>query len=721
MPGSTSVFSAIVSMLTIPWAAAASSSAPAPAPAVDELTEVVVIGSRARARHLAGSAQVIDAAELREARVLSVNEALRKVPGVYARDEEGLGLRPNIGIRGLNPTRSSKVLLLEDGLPLSFAPYGDNASYYHPSFERFERIEVLKNSGQIAFGPQTIGGLVNYITPRAPQDLEAGFTLRSGDHGLRDLLFDVGARIDATGTGWRVGASRKHSHGTRDNIDLSVTDAALRVDQDLGARQSLTLRGSVYRERSQVPYSGLTLAEFRAAPRANAFRNDRFDIDREAVALTHGWDAGAARLQTSAYYTQLQRDWWRQSSNSRQRPNDASDPACLDMRNLLTTCGNEGRLRAYRTVGIEPRLSFETRLAGLSLAARLGYRHHREFQHRVQANGDRPTARAPGTGPNGGLVEDNERRVRADAAFFETTVTLGRVTLTPGIRHESIAFERRDRLDGRAGDSRLSQWIPGLGATVDIASGISLFGGLHRGFAPPRVEDLIRNDGGSVELDPELSWNAELGLRWQPAADIALEIAVFDMDFGNQVVPASLAGGAGATLTNAGRTRHRGLELGGAWEGDIVLSEAALRPYARLAYTWMPVARYEGERYSGVPGFSAVSVAGNRLPYAAAHQGTVTLGARLPRGVSAQLEAHYTGSLFTDDLNTVALTDDGQRGRIGGHTVWNATLQYAPSAATTLFVSVKNAGDRLYIADLSRGILPGAPRQWLLGLEHRFR
>ena len=187
------VWISIVSLLTI---SAGGRAVGAEAPSADDLAEVVVVGSRIRARSLAGSAQVIDAETLRESRTLTVNEALRKVPGVYARDEEGLGLRPNIGIRGLNPTRSSKVLLLEDGLPLGFAPYGDNASYYHPSFERFERIEVLKNSGQIAFGPQTIGGLINYITPQTPQDLEAGITARSGNHGLRDLLVDV---ADAAG------------------------------------------------------------------------------------------------------------------------------------------------------------------------------------------------------------------------------------------------------------------------------------------------------------------------------------------------------------------------------------------------------------------------------------------------------------------------------------------------------------------------------------------
>ena len=215
-------------------------------------------------------------------------------------------------------------------------------------------------------------------------------------------------------------------------------------------------------------------------------------------------------------------------------------------------------------------------------------------------------------------------------------------------------------------------------------------------------------------------------MRWQPTPDARLEVALFDMDFENQIVAASLAGGIGAGMTNAGRTRHRGVEIGGEIEGEVRTGDPQrgappLRPYLRLAYTWLPVARYEGERFSAVPGAAAVSVTGNRLPYAAAQQGTLTLGLRLPRGVTAQLEADYTGSLYTDDLNTAAITADGQRGRIGGRIVWNATLQWSPSDTTTLFATVKNATDRLYIADLSRGILPGAPRQLAFGVEHRFR
>ena len=119
------------------------------------MPRVDVIGSPEKLEHIPGSGQIIDQKDLESSRVFTANEALRKAAGVNVRDEDGFGLRPNIGIRGLNPTRSTKVTLLEDGIPLAYAPYGDNASYYHPPIDRFERIEVLKGAGQILFGPKT--------------------------------------------------------------------------------------------------------------------------------------------------------------------------------------------------------------------------------------------------------------------------------------------------------------------------------------------------------------------------------------------------------------------------------------------------------------------------------------------------------------------------------------------------------------------------------------
>ena len=688
----------------------------AAAATTEDLTEIVVLGSRERLERVAGGAHVLTEQDLADSRVLTINEALRKIPGVFARDEEGLGLRPNIGIRGLNPTRSTKVLLLEDGLPLAFAPYGDNASYFHPSIERFNRIEVLKNSGQIAFGPQTVGGLVNYISADPPESFAGRLAARGGNRGYRDWQVAIGDTIAATETGWRLDATRKQSAGSRENIELDVTDVGVKVRQEMGAEQSLTLRASVYHERSQVPYSGLTLAEFVANPRANAFVNDFFDSQRVAAALTHGWQiADDMALRTSVYATSFDRDWWRQSSSSTQRPNDASDPACLGMQNLNVGCGNEGRLRSYTTFGIEPRLSIGGSLGDHSLHTVVGLRHHREHQHRQQVHGDTPRARAAGTGPNAGLREDNVREVEALSGFIETSMTLERWTITPGVRIESIRYTRSNRLSNQSGSSALTQLVPGIGLTYKLNESAMLFAGVHRGFAPPRVEDAIRVDGASVELEAELSWNREIGLRFEAEDRWRLEASLFEMDFTNQIVPASLAGGSGATLTNAGRTLHRGAEVAAEWRDD----GHALAPHARVAWTWLPVARYVGTRYSAIPGNTHVNISDNRLPYAARQMATVTLGLR-HGPLAAQLEGTWTGAMYGDDLNTVALTADGQRGRLGGYVIANLTLQYQRDEALTLYASAKNLFDRLYLGDLSRGIVVGPPRLLQAGFEYRY-
>jgi Fe(3+) dicitrate transport protein len=88
-----------------------------------EVVSTQLIGTAEDLQRLPGSASVIDRQTLETSRVFNFGEALRKAPGVYVREEEGFGLRPSIGLRGLDPNRSAKVLLLEDGVPLGHAPF----------------------------------------------------------------------------------------------------------------------------------------------------------------------------------------------------------------------------------------------------------------------------------------------------------------------------------------------------------------------------------------------------------------------------------------------------------------------------------------------------------------------------------------------------------------------------------------------------------------------
>ena len=680
---------------------------------------VVVIGDRIQLDTIPGSAMVLDQAVLEESRVFTINEAMRKVPGVVARDEEGFGLRPNLGIRGLNPTRSSKVLLLEDGIPLAYAPYGDNASYYHPPVDRFDRIEVLKGSGQILFGPHTVGGVINYITPSVPTDSSARLVASLGNQDYREAHGEYGDTIGRTG--FIVHGTWKETDGARENMNFQVADLNLKVVQEITDRQALTFRASFYDEDSQVTYSGLTLAEWQADPRQNPFSNDHMYARRWGTSATHRFELNdATTFTTNAYYTYFNRDWWRQSSNSGQRPNDRSDPTCGGMDNLYTACGNEGRLRQYWTAGVEPRATIEHELFGIDNVTEAGMRIHHEDQFRIQANGDTPQSREPGVGVNAGIKEDSDRTVDAVSAFVQNRFDFGRWTVTPGLRVEHIEYERIDNLLGTRGASDVDQFIPGLGATFEPVDGTVLFAGVHRGFAPPGVADIVTATGGSVDLDAELSWNYEVGVRSSPRDGVSIEATAFRMDFENQIVPASVAGGAGATLTSAGQTLQQGLELAGQIDSDGFV-DWPVEVFVRFAYTWLADAQYEGERYSSIAGSTDVSVTGNRLPYAPEHLLNGTVGLRTPFDLDVELEGVYTSSAFTDDLNTVEVVANGQRGEIAGYTVWNLTANYELSACECkLFVTAKNLNDELYVADMSRGLIPGMPRLVQGGFEARF-
>jgi Fe(3+) dicitrate transport protein len=672
-----------------------------------------IIGTPDRLPQVPGAVEIIAAVDLTGSSVFTLNEAVRKISGINARDEEGFGLRPNIGIRGLNPTRSSKVLLLEDGLPLAYAPYGDNASYYHPPVDRFENIEVLKGSGQILYGPVTVGGVMNYITPAPPQKQSGSIALIGGS---RDYL---NGHIRYGGTWGRTGMlvdyMRKQGEGARQNIRSGLNDFTLKTVTHLTAHQVLTLKFNYYGENSNVTYSGLTDAEYRQDPRQNPFRNDYFYGDRWGGAASHSVVLNPNIVLTTNFYANsFSRDWWRQSSNSRQRPNDAADPLCGGMQNLNTTCGNEGRLRSYFTWGVESRARANHRVLGLKGAAEFGARFHSELQDRQQQNGALPKSRT------GMLVEDNERRNRAFSAFLQNRFMVGKWAFVPGLRIERIYFERINRLTDTGGETDMTQLLPGFGVTYSPALHTSLFAGVHRGFAPPRTEDVISNTGGTVELDPELSWNYEAGVRSTPKDGLRFEGTFFRMDYENQVVPASLAGGVGATLTNAGETLHQGFELAAridtgplfGWRHNL---------YGRVASTYIPISKFAGPRFSNVAGFSNVSVSGNRLPYAPELLNTIGLGYAHPLGLELFVEAVQTSGQFSDDLNTVDGTADGQRGRIPGQVTWNATATYRlETIGATVFVTVKNLLDRTQIVDRSRGLLPNTPQLWQSGIRFSF-
>lgn len=687
-------------------------AAPLPNPTdASEVAVVEVIGTAAKLKRAAGSGAIIDAQALDRMRPLTINEVLRQVPGIVMRDEEGLGLRPNIGLRGLNPTRSTKVLLLEDGLPAAYAPYGDNASYYHPPVDRFTRIEVLKGVGMLRFGPQTIGGVINYITPRPTQDFSGFAALTVGD---RDYF---NGHVRLSGNGLLFDAVQKQGDGARDTLALAQSDANFKYVASFAGNQHLTVRANYLSEDSQVGYSGLTEAEYRNfGPRYGFDQNANFDISRYGGSLTHQLDfSDQAMLSTSVYSFRFERDWWRQSSTTTdtQCGNGFRDARLRGERVDFDACNSaQGRLRTYHMSGIEPRLTLNWAGFGAPSEFEVGLRLHDEKQERQQLNGTAPRARS------GTLAEDNLRDTRARAGFVRNTFRLGALQIEPIVRVESIDFARTNRLNNRSGEESLTVWIPGVGLNYALPrSDLSLFAGAHRGFAPPRVEDLIDNSGVAVDVGAEDSRNLEFGLRGQITPDLSIEAALFSNHFLRQIAVGSVAGGN--TPLAKGETLYQGAEFLAqfsriGWFG-------AGNSYLNVALTLLPVARQESPLRAVVGGAPLLgSEAGKRLPYAPKSTLTVRAGHTLGAW-DGSIEGVYVGRQFGDFANRTSLDASGQFGEIPAYTIANATLNFVPNGQPfSLFVTAKNLFDKRYVVDRTRGIQVGPPRSMQLGVRYEF-
>lgn len=697
-----------------------------------------------------GSIERITPQQLENARVFNFSEALRKISGVNVRDEEGFGLRPNIGIRGTNPTRSTKVLLLEDGLPLTYAPYGDNASYYHPPIERYESIEVLKGSGQIAYGPQTVAGVVNYITPNPPEKQTFSFKAEGGNQSFFNGAVGYGNTFGKLGV--IANFNHKQGDGSRENTNFKLYDFSSKATYSLNDRNALTAKFTFFREDSNIAYTGATEAEYAANPRGNVFKNDFFYGRRYGFSLQHALVITSnVNLTTNFYSNYFSRDWWRQSSNSSERPNrlgfnqnnqpiPGGDPDCRGMQDLNTTCGNRGNLRDYLTVGIEPRLNANFNLGAVRNELNIGFRVHREDQDRVAKFGNLPNSR------DGNPIEENERKALAFSGFIQHRFIWRDFAFTPGVRVEKIKYERSNFLfnnrAGVTGKADVTEVIPGFGVAYSGIKNTTIFAGVHRGFAPPRVEDVVTDAGGLVDLDSELSWNYEVGVRTRPFRGVEFSSAFFRNDYENQIVAASLA--SGVAFTNGGATLQQGFEFGGQIDSGTIL-RSPHNFYFRTAYTYLPVAEFRGERYSSftnqtqLPLFCAASrivqitptqkrclITDNRLPYTPKNLLTSSLGYSHPVGIDAFIENVFIGRQFGDDLNVTAVpfalsANNGQLGTIQAQTYWNATANYKVEKwKTTFFLTAKNLFDKTFIVDRSRGILPSQGRLVQAGVKVNF-
>jgi Fe(3+) dicitrate transport protein len=706
-------------------------------PDVAGFERMTVVGSASAERLAAGAANFIAPEELELFRHTDVHRVLRQVPGLYLVEEDGYGLRPNIGIRGSGIDRNSRITVMEDGVLIAPAPYAAPAAYYFPTMQRMHAVEVRKGSAAVRSGPRTTGGAINLVsTPIPDTSFSARGTLTAGENATRLGQFGAGGR--SGNWGWLVEGLHqqtdgfKHIDGGGDSgYELDDYLAKLSYTTGSGAAfyQEVELKLGTTKQTGDETYMGLTLEDFETDPyrRYAASRIDNIVADHDQAELRH-YIAFNDRLDltTAVYRNDFARNWYKVGSvGGRSLAAVLEDPSTYAAEYGWLTGATSpddaisirNNNRAYFARGAQTILGFTPSTDGaVSHDVEIGLRYHEDEEDRLQDD-DRyrmdggalllTTDGAPGT-------QDNRvGRAEALSVYVHDEIRVGDWILTPGIRYERIDLEQRRwagsdprRVGAATAVSRteVDEVISGIGAVYQIDERWTLLGGVHKGFNSPGPG----SDAGSEE-----SINYEAGVRFAAGAASA-DVVAFYNDYDNLVGTCTASTGGDCDIGDqfaGGEVRMHGLELSSRYE--VALAHGLRVPF-QLTYTYTN-AEFGTSFASGFGEWGNVE-RGDELPYLPEHQAQLLTGLAAERW-TVSLSAAYIGKMRVEAGQGATSSMDAT------DSYW--VLDLAGDIGVTdnlrVFGRVENLLDDIYVAAWRpAGARPGRPRTALIGVSASF-
>jgi len=704
-----------------------------------QLEVISIFGQRNQLRTATGSAFVVDEKTLEQFEFDDIHRVLQSVPGVYIREEDGYGLRPNIGLRGATTERSSKVAIMEDGILIAPAPYAAPAAYYFPLMSRMSQVEVFKGPSAIKYGPNTVGGAINMLSrpinsDKKPQG-QLDIALGEDNYQKAHAYYSQTEKLAGYGElGFLLEGLTLNSDGFKDldgggDTGFKKNEVIFKVNfipSNTENYQIWQFKGGYSGEVSNETYLGLTDSDFieNSERRYTASKNDKMDWEHYQFQLSHYIEMDdQTTLYTQVYHREFDRDWDRLNSfnSSRSMQTILTSPetginalfmevlkgerdSTTSQENLLFTLND----RRYYSQGLESKLLWDSELMGADLALDAGLRIHRDEVKRNH-RADQYFMQA------GELVFANEQQqtttqnkdtATALASYANANLDFGQFNITAGIRVEFIEGESHDYLTGERLSASDTVVMPGLGAFYKIDESLGLLIGVNKGYVP-------NSPGQDDSVDPEESWNYEFGLRYGQQ-DLRAELIGFYNDYSNLKGTCTFSSGCDQTLDeefNAGEVDVYGLEASFAIE--LELTDGLTLPI-NIAYTYTE-SEFQNSFQSNFSQWGRVEK-GDALPYLPENQISIEVALQHDNWRAALLLKHI------DEMQEAA----GDNTELAG--LWTDELQqidfsawYRLSANFKTYFKIDNLTDETVVVSRRPfGARPGKPRQATIGVKFTF-
>ncbi|NNG16356.1 MAG: TonB-dependent receptor [Gemmatimonadales bacterium] len=621
---------------------------------------------------------------------IALDEALPDIPGLYVSNRHNFALDERIAIRGFG-SRSSfgvrGVKILLDGVPQTL-PDGQS-QLSNVELGAVDRVEVIRGSASSRHG-NAAGGVIAFYSRPAPQvPFAQAIRIQGGRFGT--FKWQSRTAFRSASVGGTVSLSQLTTDGTRQHSRADIRKANAALEWIVSGRTALGLTLALSDSPTAENPGALTEAEYAANPDSSGVnsvvRDARKDVNQQQLALTlkHYDRTG----QYSAVLYGLHRDLF----------NPIATNVIID----LERWAGGVRLDGSRRVG------------DVTIAAGFDLQRMRD---------DRKNFLGDGMGvPTDSLTVGEIETVTEVGPFAQVGWNPGSVTalwLSAGVRYDDVTFDVDDRhlTDGEdQSDQRsMSAWSWHAGASAHVRQFFTPYVNVSSSFQTPTTTELVNRPDGSgglnPDLDPERAVTVEVGARGRVAGCCSYEAAVFQSTTRDAIIPFREVLGR-SFFQNAGKTRSRGVEIGG---------RATVVPGLRIfgSYTY---ASYQFREYRLVDQATIDTLDGNRLPGVPRHFLRAGVRVRPGAGVAIDLDHTLSSSLYADDQNTLEV--DGW-----GAGVTNLRVNVTRPVGDVVFapfVGINNLFDRAYVGSVTingfggRVLEPSPGRNVYVGTEVRWR
>lgn len=667
-----------------------------------KLEEVVVTGTREAEplKEVPSTVNRVKEDEIKSVKPSHPSEVMNRVPGVWVNSTGGEGHITSIR----QPLTTSPVyLFLEDGIPVRSTGFFNHNALYEMNMPGAGRVEVIKGTGTALYGSDAIGGTINVMTRPAPLTPEVEINPEAGAYDWQRVLATMGNTWGSEGV--RLDLNATHSGGWRERKEYNRYSATLKWDHLFpGSSSAKTVLAYSQIDQQTSGGAPLTKADYDSRPWYNYHTFDFRNVKALRLSSAFEKEYGEETLLSVIPYMRWNRmdlmpEWGIFNIGGNNYRGSLSS----------TEFYSVGLLAKYRR-------DFAPLRTRLIFGADIDLSPGKYYERRTIVTRDTQTLKYTGFSFDPSTANNYDY----DATFFGTSPyaqaefsPVERLRVTVGARYDALSYDYTNNLTtsaNRPESDKKSYYhlSPKAGAAYSVTDDISVFASYNDGFRIPSTTDLFKASGTATtaaNLKPIKVDSYETGVRGRHGM-VSFETALYYMVKKDDIVTFVAAPGNSQRL-NAGKTEHKGVEVGFGIEPVKEVSLNASYSYSKHSYSEWKVS-------------PAVDLSGREISVAPRQNLNVSLDYKpgFLNGGLFEIEWAHLGSYWMDDANTE---------KYKGHDLINLRASYKPVAGWELYAKALNIFDKSYADRVAKGSTgealwaPGTPLTLFAGVVYNWR